>query len=90
MIFSPKQRFLKNPAAKKHIDLVISEDFRAALESALLDYQQSLTAGQALETSAAFFQRLKGAHDFVYHLLNIAEPATKQTVDTKQNLNHTV
>lgn len=88
MIFSPKQRFIKTPAAKVHVDLVVSEEFRAALESALLDYQQTLTATQSTENSGAFFQRIKGATDFVYHLLNLAEPPGKQPVDTKQNLNH--
>lgn len=85
---SPKQRFLKTPAAKVHAELVLDGTFLDALSAAMLQvvYQEVPTADPVL--AAASFQRLTGARAFVHALLNLWETEKETKSDLHQNLPH--
>ena len=84
MNLNPRKTFQSSPHAKKHVELVLDESFRRAVEASLLEYNQLLTAGN----EPANFYRMKGATEFAHVLLNIAEPLQPRKTDRTQNLNH--
>lgn len=87
MNIEPRKRFRESAAwVKSHQDLVVSPQFRAAIEAALGQMMVD-TAG---ENPAANWYRMEGAITFARILLNLAEnPKIPPTVKTP-NLDHAV
>lgn len=71
MNLSPKDRFLKSPDARVHLDLVGMASFHHALESALAEMQLSVAKSS---DPAANWWRLDGAKDYIRILLDLPEP----------------
>ena len=88
MNLTPKKDFLEQKQlATVHRDLVVSTPFRTAINAALIEYVISLPD---TGDSAACFNKIVGARDFVQHLLNIAEHPKTPTPPTSANLDHRV
>lgn len=91
MNLSPKKKFQENKAAAdKHRDLVLSTDFRNALEAALLEMVLELPPTYEPEVSSAAYYRIIGARDLITQLLSIAEthkaPAARPPINLDQTL----
>jgi len=74
MTLAPKARFLKTPHAKLHADIVVTESFQSACEAAMLEMQVGLPAATNPANGWDAHSRMQGAKDFLYILLNLAEP----------------
>lgn len=76
--YDPKARFLdRADLAGKHRVLCQDASFIAAIDAALLRYQEQLTQNYGTEPNAAAsnHHKLVGAKEFVMVLLNLAERA---------------
>lgn len=74
MNLTPKKHFQeKKQFADAHRDLVVSTPFREALHAALIDQVIGLENTVDPVKSAAGYQRILGARDFIEYLLSVAE-----------------
>jgi len=88
---SPKTRFLATPHAPRWVDVVVSEAYQAATESAMLQFVNSLSDTLEAPTADAAYQRILGARAFLAVLTTIADPAKSPPAKpTSANLDHTV
>jgi hypothetical protein len=91
MNLTPKKAFLENKAfAAAHRDLVVSDQFRVALEASLIEQVMALPNTYDPGEAAAAYYRIVGARDFVQHLLNIAEQPKSAPTTPPANLDHRV
>lgn len=90
MNLTPKKDFQgKKQFADAHRELVVSTQFREALNASLLEYVSSVS-GSPPEDAAANYYRIQGAREFVQVLLNIAEQAKSPPSPLPTNLDHGV
>jgi hypothetical protein len=82
---TPKERFLKLPAAKTFADMSASEPFQTAMDYALLEMQSS-RAGSIEPAAEHFMQR--GAVEFRRILESLATPYVEQKQVRTPTLNH--
>ncbi len=89
---TPKQRFLANKKAVEMHNANFSTDpVQNSINTALLQYQRRLGAMDSTDvvSCSAFYNRLKGAQEFVGILLNLAEtpeaPAVERPGTLKQS-----
>jgi len=74
MPLKPKARFLEqNALAHVHEDVVTSESFLTACESAMLQMIVDLPETTDTGTAAAAYQRISGAKQFLNQLLTLAD-----------------
>ena len=89
MNLSPKKKFQENKlAVSNHQDLVVSDNFRNALEAALLEEVLALPNTYNPEEASAAYYRIVGARDFITQLLSIAETTKAPAPAPPVNLNH--
>lgn len=85
MNLDSRKRFLQlKTTADRHRDIVVTEGFLRACEIALVEY--GAEEGGKPDGS----MRIKGAHDIIHKLLNIAEEPKPVGRLPSQNLNHTL
>lgn len=87
LLESPKKKFQKTPQAKVHADLVVSPQFQATLDTALLQMQYELGTAPDGTFAAAYWYRIEGARRFMSTLLTLAETPTTPRRNTGDNLN---
>jgi hypothetical protein len=91
MVLTPRPRFQENKAyCSHHKELVVSDQFRAALEASLVEQVMALPNVTDPIEAAANFQRIMGARDFITHLLNVAEQSSPPNKPPVGNLNHSI
>jgi len=89
MNFTPKQRFQENKQyTEAHRELVVSDRFRAAAESALLHLVMDLSDCSDPATAAANWHRIEGARSYVRSIINLGEVGKALPEPPPQNLNH--
>ncbi len=89
MKFDPKSRFLDSRRfADSHRELVVSDSFRTASESALLHFVLEIPAASTDLIAAANWHRVEGAREFLKTLINLAEVHKAPPAPPPQNLNH--
>lgn len=87
MNLSPKQRFQKNAElAKAHLEWCAHPTTHATLETALAQYAMSFPESPAASISADYHQRLQGARDLIFVLLNLSEHPIEKTRTRSDNL----
>lgn len=83
---SPKKRALMDTAfAKRHQELIESPNLEYSLEVALAEYVESL-ARDDQKDPAAKFERIAGAHSFLFTLRNLGSEPTKPAIEDLTNL----
>ncbi len=88
---TPKQRFLKvSGEVSKFQELIDTERFKKAIDTALLQYQHMLTAGPGNEVNSAMasYFCLRGAQQFVEVLKTLGDTAVVPPRIVSHNLNH--
>lgn len=91
MNLSPKKDFLeKKQFADSHRELVVSNQFTTALQAALIEQVMALPDTYDPNEAAAAYYRIRGARDYIHHLLNIAEVTKTPTALPPANLNHRI
>lgn len=91
MVLTPRLRFQENKVyCTAHRDLVVSDQFRSALEASLIEHVMALPETTEPDAAAAAHYRLMGARQFLNHLLNIAEQPKTPPIPLPTNLNHGV
>ena len=91
MKLTPKKDFIEQKNfANAHRDLVVATPFRTALNAALIDHVLSLPDTNDPATAIACYHQIRGARDFITHLLNIAEQTKAPTTKNTDNLDHNV
>jgi hypothetical protein len=89
MNVEPRKRFQENQIwVKGHQDLVVNQQFKAAVEAALVQMLVDSPQATNSEAAAAGFYRMEGARDFARVLLNLAEKPSIPSVNRTPNLNH--
>jgi len=87
MDLSPRLRFQENKAyVSAHKELVVSDQFRAACEAALVQVTVGLPESDDSSVAAANWHRIEGARAFLKTLLNVAESAPLPPAKPTQNL----
>lgn len=88
---TPRDRFKKNPDfAKSHNDLVNSEPFKVAVETALLEMQLRQSGPLAIQDGMVTQSKMEGAKEFISILLNLTEAAPLPQTRPASNLDHAV
>lgn len=91
MVLTPRPRFQENKVfCSNHKELVVSDQFRAALEASLIEQVMALPNTYNADEAAAAYYRIVGARDFIHHLLNVAEQSKTPPERPPANLNHSV
>lgn len=89
-MMSPKARFIAHPTeAAIHRSLVVSPPFLNAVDSALLQMIDTLTAQPAIDiqTASANWHKVAGASQFIKTLLTLGSVATvEKAKDDRSNL----
>jgi hypothetical protein len=86
---SHKQRFLaEEKLAAQHRDIVVTEAFQRATETALLQLLSELPDTVDQVTAVAQYHRIMGARMYITRLLNIAEKTPPETKPTRYGLDH--
>jgi hypothetical protein len=78
-MLSPKARFLLQPTqAEIHRALVVNGGFKHAVDMSLLDLLERLTAAPTtdIQSAAANWNQIAGAHRFVKTLLTLGDSGT--------------
>lgn len=89
MNLTPRAKFQsKVDQTKAHLDLVVSDGFRNACESALLEMVLAMPNVSDQIEAAASYNRIMGATEFLRRLLSIAETTEPPRERPPQNLNH--
>jgi|KBSSwiStaDraftv2_1062776.scaffolds.fasta_scaffold1945393_2 hypothetical protein len=89
MVLTPRKKFQDAAQTLRvHRELVVSDSFRSALESALVEYALTLLPTDDPQKAAASFHRIEGAREFINHLLNIGETAAPPVTRPSANLDH--
>jgi hypothetical protein len=87
--FSHKQRFLaEEKLAGQHRDVVATESFQRASETALLQLIAEMPDTVDQITALAQYHRIIGARMYMKSLVNVAEKAPPQTKPTRYGLDH--
>jgi hypothetical protein len=77
-ILSPKQRLMAADSVKQdHIHLISRNEFRLALDVAMLEYSHQVSGSLVGEPEAQAY-KLQGAHEFMNVLLGLSSVPTKQ------------
>lgn len=87
---TPKQKFqMSSTRISDHREMVGSDIFQEATDSALLEYQSRVVLGSkgTMEGAAAGFLKIAGAHEFVLLLKNLAENIPVPAAVRDDNLN---
>ena len=91
MNLTPKKDFqVKKQFADAHRELVVSTQFREALNAALIDQVMDLRDTHDPVVAAAEYQRIMGAREFIQSLLNIAEMPKSPPAPLPTNLDHQI
>jgi hypothetical protein len=91
MNLTPKKDFLgKKAFADAHRELVVSTQFREALNAALIEYIMSFNSVTDPQIAAANFHCIEGAKDFIAHLLTLAEMSKSPPAPLPTNLDHQI
>lgn len=91
MNLTPKKDFLlKKEWADHHRELVVSSNFREALNAALIEQVLALPETSNPVEAAASYHTIIGARKFISHLLNIAEQVKAAPEPLPTNLDHTI
>jgi hypothetical protein len=91
MVLTPKKDFQdKKQFAEAHRELVVSTQFREALQAALVDHVLSLPTIADSSAAAAAYHQIVGAREFITRLLNVAETPKAPPTPLPTNLNHEV
>jgi len=91
MNLTPKKDFQgKKQFADAHRDLVVSTQFREALNAALLDHVLSMQSTTDPVAAAAGYHQITGACQFITRILNVAEQAKTPPTPLPTNLDHQV
>lgn len=89
MILNPRQHFQRlTQSADFHRELVSTDRFRDAIQAALLEQIMSLPQSYEPNEAVAAYNRIMGARDFIYHLMNIAETPKSLSRPPTGNLDH--
>lgn len=87
MDLQPRTRFQENKTyVSAHKELVVSDQFRAACEAALVQTIVGLPETNDATEATANWHRIEGARTFLKTLLNIAENPPLPPVKLTQNL----
>lgn len=87
---SPKSDFLSDPArAGRHQDIVLSPEFKAAVQVAYTEYAIGLTFSDANAQVATVGLKLEGARAVLNELLNLGVPTLSEIHINDDNLRPT-
>ncbi len=89
MNLTPRAKFQANVTqSRAHQDLVVSEGFRTACESALLEQILGMPNVVDPIEAAAAYHRIQGATEFIRHLMSLAETPKPPLRPPSSNLDH--
>jgi hypothetical protein len=89
MNLTPRAKFQANVnQSRAHQDLVVSEGFRSACESALLEQVLAMPDIADQVEAAASYHRIMGATEFLRRLMSIAESTPPPKDKPPTNLNY--
>jgi hypothetical protein len=91
MNLTPRAQFQENVEFRRfHQELVLTDRFREAIQTSLLEQVMALPHTYDAGEAAAAYHRIMGARDFIQHLLNIAEQVKTPPTPLPTNLDHKV
>lgn len=88
-LIDPRDKFIKGPFGKTWLDVVDSEQFQTAAQTALAQMQLNTSAPPDMASAAAGQWRMEGAKLFLQTLMGLTEPAPQRNRTNGINLNHT-
>ncbi len=90
MNLDSRKRFMESSHAKQWFDIVASNAFGAAVETAMLVTQQNLGPAPDMGAAAANAWKMQGAQKFLENLMSLTESTKPKTPPPLKKLNYAV